>query len=235
MAIHTVTGHRVAMKCLPKHRIKEQNIKIRVQKEIEFMRVLRHPHIIKLSVHFYNISLSSLTSNSINRYEVINTPQDIIIVLEYAGGELFNYIINNGTPNGLPTSRTRLFFQQLISGIEYTHRLGIVHRDLKPENILLDNELNIKIADYGLSNRIVEGEFLDTSCGSANYAAPEIVDGRVYAGPGVDVWSAGVIFYVMLFGRLPFEHENNTVLFRKIISECSSSLLFPSSVSLYVY
>jgi carbon catabolite-derepressing protein kinase len=146
-------------------------------------------------------------------YEVISTPSDIIFVLEYAGGELFNYIVANGR---MPEPRARKFFQQIISGIEYSHRLKIVHRDLKPENILLDDDLNVKIADFGLSNEISDGDFLRTSCGSPNYAAPEVIRGGVYAGPEIDVWSSGVILYVMLCGRLPFEDEDVHQLFQKI-------------------
>jgi serine/threonine protein kinase len=160
-------------------------------------------------------------------YEVISTPTDIIIVLEYAGGELFNYIVANGR---MPEHQARRFFQQLISGIEYSHRLKIVHRDLKPENVLLDDDLNVKIADFGLSNEIKDGDFLKTSCGSPNYAAPEVIRGGLYTGPEIDVWSAGVILYVMLCGRLPFEDEDVHTLFTKISRECLSRLSSPGRI-----
>ena len=137
-------------------------------------------------------------------------------MLEYAGGELFNYIVANGR---MPEPRARKFFQQIISGIEYSHRLKIVHRDLKPENVLLDDDLNVKIADFGLSNEISDGDFLTTSCGSPNYAAPEVIRGGVYAGPEIDVWSSGVILFVMLCGRLPFEDDDVQALFSKISRE----------------
>ncbi|KAH9977846.1 kinase-like domain-containing protein [Lactifluus volemus] len=189
-----VKSHKVAMKFISKHVINMTRTKNRVQREVEYMRTLRHAHIIKL-------------------YEVISTPTDIIIVLEYAGGELFNYIVANGR---MPEHQARRFFQQLISGIEYSHRLKIVHRDLKPENVLLDDDLNVKIADFGLSNEIKDGDFLKTSCGSPNYAAPEVIRGGLYTGPEIDVWSAGVILYVMLCGRLPFEDEDVHTLFTKI-------------------
>ena len=94
--------------------------------------------------------------------------------MEYAGGELFKYIVDRGK---MPETQARRFFQQIMSGIEYSHRLKIVHRDLKPENILLDDHYNVKIADFGLSNEAVDGEFLATSCGSPNYAAPEVIKG----------------------------------------------------------
>ncbi|KAG6818604.1 hypothetical protein H0H93_003560 [Arthromyces matolae] len=153
MAMHTVTGHKVAMKYISKAIIHREKTKTRVRREFEYMRVLRHPHIIKL-------------------YEVISTPTDIIFVLEYAGGELFNYIVANGR---MAENQARRFFQQIIAGIEYSHRLKIVHRDLKPENILLDDELNVKIADFGLSNEISDGDFLSTSCDALDLIEKMIV------------------------------------------------------------
>ena len=144
---------------------------------------------------------------------MISTPTDIIIVLEYAGGELFKYIVDHGR---MSEPKARRFFQQLISAVDYSHRWKIVHRDLKPENILLDDDLNVKLADFGLSNQIKDGDFLRTSCGSPNYAAPEVINGGLYTGPEVDVWSSGVILYVMLCGRLPFEHETVRRLFEII-------------------
>jgi serine/threonine protein kinase len=103
-----------------------------------------------------------------------------------------------------------------MSAVDYTHHHKIVHRDLKPENLLLDEDLNVKIADFGLSNLLEDGKFLKTSCGSPNYAAPEVIAGRVYAGPEVDIWSCGVILYVLLCGRLPFDDESIPKLFEKI-------------------
>lgn len=133
---------------------------------------------------------------------------------------------------------------QIISGVEYCHRNMVVHRDLKPENILLDSRGNVKVADFGLSNIMRDGHFLKTSCGSPNYAAPEVihaisiqsvfflfmiiveilkfllntqvVSGKLYAGPEVDVWSCGVILYALLCGTLPFDDENIPNLFKKI-------------------
>ena len=78
----------------------------------------------------------------------------------------------------LKEPEARRFFQQIISGVEYCHRHMVVHRDLKPENLLLDDKLNVKIADFGLSNMMQDGEFLRTSCGSPNYAAPEVISGK---------------------------------------------------------
>ena len=92
----------------------------------------------------------------------------------------------------------------------------VVHRDLKPENLLLDSRNNVKIADFGLSNVMRDGHFLKTSCGSPNYAAPEVISGKLYSGPEVDVWSCGVILYALLCGSLPFDDESIPNLFKKI-------------------
>jgi serine/threonine protein kinase len=87
----------------------------------------------------------------------------------------------------------------------------------------LDNDLNVKIADFGLSSEIKDGDFLKTSCGSPNYAAPEVIRGGLYTGPEIDVWSCGVILYVMLCGRLPFEDEDVQTLFTKISRKSHAS------------
>ena len=194
LATHALTGHRVAMKIINRRKISSLDMGGRVKREIQYLKLLRHPHIIKL-------------------YEVITTPNDIIMVIEYAGGELFQYIVDRGR---MPEPEARRFFQQVICAMEYCHRHKIVHRDLKPENLLLDEYLNVKIGDFGLSNIMTDGDFLKTSCGSPNYAAPEVISGRLYAGPEIDIWSCGVILYVMLCGRLPFDDEYIPTLFKKI-------------------
>lgn len=135
------------------------------------------------------------------------------MVLEYAGSELFKYIVDHGK---MQEDKARQFFQQMVCAVEYCHRHKIVHRDLKPENLLLDDHLHVKIADFGLSNIMTDGNFLKTSCGSPNYAAPEVISGKLYAGPEVDVWSCGVILYVLLVGRLPFDDDYIPALFKKI-------------------
>ncbi|KAI9293588.1 Pkinase-domain-containing protein [Neoconidiobolus thromboides FSU 785] len=194
LAVHSITGHKVALKIINRKKIAHMDMVGRVKREIQYLKLLRHPHIIKL-------------------YEVITTPTDIIMVIEYAGRELFDFIVNNGK---MSEDASRKFFQQIICAMEYCHRHKIVHRDLKPENLLLDPFDNVKIADFGLSNIMSDGNFLKTSCGSPNYAAPEVIGGKLYAGPEVDIWSCGVILYVMLCGRLPFDDDYIPHLFKKI-------------------
>ncbi|KAK8085257.1 hypothetical protein PG997_006528 [Apiospora hydei] len=194
LAVHRSTGQQVALKIIARKKLISRDMVGRVEREIEYLQLLRHPHIIKL-------------------YTVIKTPNEIIMVLEYAGGELFDYIVSHGR---MPEEKARRFFQQMLCAVEYCHRHKVVHRDLKPENLLLDDSLNVKIADFGLSNIMTDGNFLKTSCGSPNYAAPEVISGKLYAGPEVDVWSCGVILYVLLIGRLPFDDDHIPSLFAKI-------------------
>uniref|UniRef100_A0A0R3RXA2 non-specific serine/threonine protein kinase n=1 Tax=Elaeophora elaphi TaxID=1147741 RepID=A0A0R3RXA2_9BILA len=192
---HEGTGYKVAVKILNRQKIKTLDVVGKIRREIQNLSLFRHPHIIRL-------------------YQVISTPTDIFMIMEYvAGGELFDYIVKHGR---LKTPEARRFFQQIISGVDYCHRHMVVHRDLKPENLLLDDKNNVKIADFGLSNIMTDGDFLRTSCGSPNYAAPEVISGKLYAGPEVDVWSCGVILYALLCGTLPFDDEHVPSLFRKI-------------------
>ncbi|KAL3513137.1 hypothetical protein ACH5RR_025854 [Cinchona calisaya] len=195
IAEHMLTGYKVAVKILNRRKMKSPDMEEKVRREIKICRLFVHPHIIRL-------------------YEVIETPADIYVVMEYVkSGELFDYIVEKGR---LQEDEARHFFQQIISGVEYCHKNMVVHRDLKPENLLLDSRGNVKIADFGLSNIMRDGHFLKTSCGSPNYAAPEVVSGKLYAGPEVDVWSCGVILYALLCGTLPFDDENIPNLFKKI-------------------
>ncbi|XP_068992192.1 5'-AMP-activated protein kinase catalytic subunit alpha-2 isoform X1 [Neodiprion pinetum] len=192
---HALTKLKVAVKILNRQKIKSLDVVGKIRREIQNLKLFRHPHIIK-------------------RYQVISTPTDIFMIMEYvSGGELFDYIVKHGK---LKEHEARRFFQQIISGVDYCHRHMIVHRDLKPENLLLDHNLHVKIADFGLSNMMTDGEFLRTSCGSPNYAAPEVISGKLYAGPEVDIWSCGVILYALLCGTLPFDDEHVPTLFRKI-------------------
>ncbi|OJJ48745.1 hypothetical protein ASPZODRAFT_130863 [Penicilliopsis zonata CBS 506.65] len=206
LAIHQPSGRQVALKIIPRRKLLSRDMVGRVEREIQYLQLLRHPHIIKL-------------------YTVIATKTDIVMVLEYAERELFDYLVKRGKCND---DEARKFFQQIICAVEYCHRHKIVHRDLKPENLLIDSEKKVKIADFGLSNIMTDGNFLKTSCGSPNYAAPEVISGKLYAGPEVDVWSCGVILYVLLVGRLPFDDDYIPALFRKI---AAGNFHMPSYIS----
>ncbi|KAL0000299.1 hypothetical protein SO802_019901 [Lithocarpus litseifolius] len=189
------TTCEVAVKILVREKMKIKKMEERVYREIEILRLLSHPHIIRL-------------------YEVIDTPKEIYLVMEYANkGDLLKYILGKGI---LQEEEARKIFQQIISGVEHCHENNVVHRDLKPDNLLLDSERNVKITDFGLSNIMSDGQGLNTRCGSPDYVAPEVISGGFYEGPPIDVWGCGVILYFLLCGTLPFVADENRSLFKKI-------------------
>jgi 5'-AMP-activated protein kinase catalytic alpha subunit len=136
--------------------------------------------------------------------------------MEYArGGELFDFIVSHKRVREKEAAK---FLQQILSGVEYLHKIHICHRDLKPENLLMDDYNNIKIVDFGLSNTYKLDEKLKTACGSPCYAAPEMVAGKKYDGLPADIWSCGVILYAMVCGYLPFEDPKTNLLYKKILN-----------------
>ena len=204
---HMPTGEKVAIKIMSKDQIKEKSDKIRIEKEIIIQKKLHHQNIVQ-------------------QYAIIETESTIYIISEYcSGGELFDYIVSKRKLYEVEACR---IYQQLISGLEYLHKQRICHRDLKPENLLFDSKHNLKIADFGLSNDYHKGK-LSTPCGSPCYAAPEMVTGRKYSGSSVDIWSSGIVLYTMVCGFLPFEDDNQNILFGKIAKGLFSLPSFLSS------
>jgi serine/threonine protein kinase len=147
--------------------------------------------------------------------EVIREEDAVYIVMELvAGGDLFDFIVKN---TRIPENKVRRIFQELIAGVEHCHLNKVAHRDLKPENIFLDSNRHVKIGDFGLSGAIQEGVLLTASCGSPNYAAPELlVRNCQYEGPDVDIWSSGIVLYALLCNQLPFDAANMGDLFKLI-------------------
>jgi serine/threonine protein kinase len=175
-----------------------------IKKEISIMKIVRHKYVVGMK-------------------EVLASRTKIFIVLELVtGGELFDKIVSEGR---FSEQMARFYFKQLVEGVEYCHGLGVCHRDLKPENLLLDEQGNLKISDFGLSALYVgdadgdgasRTELLHTTCGTPNYVAPEVLADRGYEGKKADVWSIGVILYVLLAGFLPFDESTIVALFSKI-------------------
>lgn len=134
--------------------------------------------------------------------EFIVQPNNYFMVSEYVnGGQLLDYIISHGR---LRERVARKFARQISSALEYCHRNNVVHRDLKIENILISANGSIKLIDFGLSNLFNPAAHLSTFCGSLYFAAPELLNAKVYTGPEVDVWSFGVVLYVLVCGKVPF-------------------------------
>ncbi|CAM9585489.1 unnamed protein product [Chrysoparadoxa australica] len=200
MAVNTETGEKVAIKVLDKSIIQKQNMGAQVKREISIMKLVRHNYVVQLK-------------------EVLASSSKIFLVCELiTGGELFDRIVEK---QRFKEDEARFYFRQLVDGVAYCHSQGVCHRDLKPENILLDGEGNVKISDFGLSNLYSGGDdealkLLHTTCGTPNYVAPEVLADRGYDGQMADIWSMGVILYVLLAGFLPFDEPSMSTLFRKI-------------------
>lgn len=158
-----------------------------LEREIAVMRLLEHENIVKL-------------------FDVWENSNELYLIMEYVdGGELFHYVESR---KGLPEDETIFIFRQIVAALLYCHRLHICHRDLKPENILLNLEtLQVKLIDFGMAALQPQGRQLSTPCGSPHYAAPEVVSARPYDGKQADVWSCGVILYVMLTGTTPYNYS----------------------------
>uniref|UniRef100_A0A8C8FKG8 non-specific serine/threonine protein kinase n=1 Tax=Oncorhynchus tshawytscha TaxID=74940 RepID=A0A8C8FKG8_ONCTS len=147
---------------------------------------------------------------------VMENEKMIYLVTEYAsGGEIFDHLVAHGR---MAEKDARRKFKQIVAAVHFCHCRNIVHRDLKAENLLLDHNLNIKIADFGFSNLFSRGQLLKTWCGSPPYAAPELFEGKEYDGPKVDIWSLGVVLYVLVCGALPFDGSTLQNLRARVLS-----------------
>ncbi|XP_016486416.1 CBL-interacting serine/threonine-protein kinase 25-like [Nicotiana tabacum] len=191
------TSESVAIKVINKDHVKREGLMEQIIREISIMRLVRHPNIVELK-------------------EVMATKQKIFVVMEYVkGGELFAKV----AIGKLKEDVARKYFQQLISAVDFCHSRGVFHRDLKPENLLLDENENLKVSDFGLSalsEQLRNDGLLHTQCGTPAYVAPEVLRKKGYDGAKSDIWSCGVILYVLLAGFLPFQHENMMKMYRKV-------------------
>lgn len=142
-----------------------------------------------------------------------------------SGGELFDYIVAH---QRVKEKEARRLFRQLLSAVQYCHVHWTCHRDLKPENVLLDENLDVKLVDFGFATIARPGHAMSTYCGSPAYAAPEMVTAQRYSGPEADIWSMGVILFTLLAGYLPFDDDNPNRLYRRITR---ASYTFPSHMS----
>ncbi|XP_009610539.1 CBL-interacting serine/threonine-protein kinase 11-like [Nicotiana tabacum] len=191
-------GQSVAVKVINKKRIANPTLMTNIKREISIMRRLSHPHIVKL-------------------FEVLATKTKIYFIMEFVkGGELFSKISKQGR---FSEDLSRKYFQQLILAVRYCHSRGVYHRDLKPENLLVDENGDLKVSDFGLSaltEQVQQDGLLYTLCGTPAYVAPEILTKKGYDGEKVDIWSCGIILFVLNAGYLPFNDPNLMVMYKKI-------------------
>lgn len=211
------TGQTVAIKIIDKEKVLRVGLVDQIKREISVMRLVKHPNIVQL-------------------YEVMASKTKIYFVMEYVkGGELFNKVALGRLKEDVALK----YFQQLISAVDYCHSRGVYHRDLKPENLLLDDNGNLKVSDFGLS-ALAESKrqdgLLHTTCGTPAYVAPEVINRKGYDGAKADIWSCGVILFVLFASYLPFHDSNLMELYRKIgKGEFKCPSWFPSEVRKLLY
>ncbi|KAF6176046.1 hypothetical protein GIB67_000140 [Kingdonia uniflora] len=191
------TNESVAIKVLDKEKILKGGLMAHIKREISILRRVRHPNIVQL-------------------FEVMATKAKIYFVMELVkGGELFNKVAKGR----LKEEFARKYFQQLVSAVGFCHARGVFHRDLKPENLLLDENGDLKVSDFGLSavsDQIKQDGLFHTFCGTPAYVAPEVLARKGYDAAKVDIWSCGVILFVLMAGYLPFHDQNIMVMYKKI-------------------
>ncbi|KAH3764166.1 protein serine/threonine kinase [Pelomyxa schiedti] len=196
MAMDVETRDAVAVKVVDKSAMGEYSKTLK--NEVEILKNLHHPNIISL-------------------IDIAETHDKIHLVTDLVtGGELFERIVQKGNYS---EEDAIILVRKIVDAVKYLHDNNIVHRDLKPENLLLkseDDDLDIRIADFGFSKIAGEDSLLYTSCGTPAYVAPEILEAVGYGKP-VDMWSVGVITYILLCGYPPFFGEPVPVVFEAIL------------------
>ncbi|XP_039017827.1 CBL-interacting serine/threonine-protein kinase 12-like [Hibiscus syriacus] len=196
-ALNVKTDESVAIKVLDKEKILKGGLIAHIKREIFILRRVLHPNIVQL-------------------FEVMATKTKIYFVMEYVhGGQLFHKVAKGR----LKEDVARKYFQQLISAVDFCHARGVYHRDLKPENLLLDENGNLKVSDFGLSavsDQIRQDGLFHTFCGTPAYVAPEVLGRKGYDAAKVDIWSCGVVLFVLMAGYLPFHDRSIMAMYKKI-------------------
>ena len=195
VVMHT-TGQQYACKIVSRKLLIDHDIFDKFEREVRLMESLHHPNVVQL-------------------YDVVYQPDFIFLILEYCpNGELYDMISKHGKCD---EEKARRIFRQIANGLQYIHSKGITHRDLKPENILLDSNFSPKIADFGFCQTCNSSKLLRSPCGSLYYACPEIIQNIPYNGYKADIWSLGVLLYILLTGSLPWRSLNQEEICRQII------------------
>ena len=196
-ALELRTGMEWAIKVVEKTRLNEMEREM-LRSEVAIMRLLNHPNVVEMK-------------------EVYEDRTKLYLVMELVeGGELFDRIRKKRVFSEFTAFHCT---RQLLHIVQYLHEVGIIHRDIKPENILLSDDSEVptlKLADFGLSKLVGPDETVQVACGTLGYVAPEVLMQRPY-GKAIDLWSVGVVTYLMLRGRLPFDSKEKKALIEKTI------------------
>ncbi|KIW12914.1 hypothetical protein PV08_08101 [Exophiala spinifera] len=205
LAKNIETGEQAAIKIVPRQTLDDHgNAKDERADRSKEIRTAREAAMVSLLCHPYICGMIDVQRTNYHWY----------MLFEYVnGGQMLDYIIAHGR---LKEKQARKFARQIASALDYCHRNSIVHRDLKIENILISKNGDIKIIDFGLSNLYSPRALLKTFCGSLYFAAPELLQARQYTGPEVDVWSFGIVLYVLVCGKVPFDDQSMPQLHAKI-------------------
>ena len=197
-AQHSETGTAYALKVMNKDYLVQRGMVEQVKTEIAILKQIKHPFIV-------------------NMHEIMSSRDKIFLVMELVtGGDLFDKIAVQGP---LKEDEGRHLFGQILTAVAHCHGSGVCHRDIKPENVLMTSDGVAKLSDFGLGAMQEDGQDLGamtTVCGTPNYAAPEVINKVPYDGCAADIWSLGVVLYVILAGCLPFDEENMVQLFEKV-------------------
>lgn len=214
VATHVMSGEKVAIKTYDKYKVislhKNQGQASGpdvCMHEVRLLERLSHRNVITL-------------------HQTIQTAKKVHMVLDFvSAGDLANYVKFRSK---LPEPEAKSLFKQVLSGLVHCHQNKVTHRDLKMENVMLLEDQTVKIIDFGMGEFTDSGRKLRLQCGTPAYAAPEIWADKSYSGPQADVWSLGVMLYIMLVGKVPFHHPNATKMF-ELVTTAKFSL--PSSLS----
>ncbi|KAF0709592.1 Aste57867_5817 [Aphanomyces stellatus] len=196
LGVDLKSGENVALKLIKSNKLSQKAI-LNLYREIESMKRVQHPNVMRLLAVFNDVDYPKKKGG---------TEKVVLVVLELAsGGELFDFMMYTGN---FSEQIARTYFRQLVSGLHACHTTGVYHRDIKPENLLLDSKFLLRIADFGLSALSDDTSLPDeltTQCGTRAYMSPEVISGNPYEGAPADVWSAGVVLFILLAGFPPFQ------------------------------
>jgi len=188
-------GQKAAIKVVNKRQANAKAVRMARREHSILGELPTHPHIVEL-------------------YHVVENGDRLCLIMQFAeGGDLFDYVLKCGK---LPLPEAWRIFRQLLSAVNHMHRFGFMHRDIKPENVFLDKNRNVLLGDFGLGGKWSSLAPTNATCGSLNYAAPEILQADYYIGPEVDIWSCGAVLYMMLTGSVPFSANSRVEVFSNI-------------------